>query len=346
MNILNEVVKGASRQFGREFGRAGANSILKGKNYYTVRNYSDFSGRIKPSDSEIVRAVKDINKINFVVTNKANTSRLIELTDLASDQIIFKGVDTLNQMSDIKKLIDDYNDKFEHGSILIDDDFKDKSIDYLKEKRRDFINLLEKFNIDSKAHISRNLEIALRKKKSKKIAALLAIPCLGFQWAYLKSPLIAVLSVLLCWTIIVPLINLIFLLKILFMSQDKFDMEFNPEFSFYSKFNITDVTAELDTNEDWCPPKTYEEETIIKNTDEWVDRDELFYEAAKLVVEKGSGSPSDIQLNFKIGYHRSGKIINQLEEANILENSIGSKIKKALIKNVKDLDMLIENEKK
>lgn len=42
MNILNEVVKGASRQFGREFGRAGANAILKGKNYYTVRNDSDF----------------------------------------------------------------------------------------------------------------------------------------------------------------------------------------------------------------------------------------------------------------------------------------------------------------
>ena len=27
MNILNEVVKGASRQFGREFGRAGANAV-------------------------------------------------------------------------------------------------------------------------------------------------------------------------------------------------------------------------------------------------------------------------------------------------------------------------------
>ena len=43
MNILNEVAKGASRQFGREFGRAGANAILKRKNYYIVRNDSDFS---------------------------------------------------------------------------------------------------------------------------------------------------------------------------------------------------------------------------------------------------------------------------------------------------------------
>ena len=37
MNILNDIVSGASRQFGREFGRAGANVILKGANSYTVR---------------------------------------------------------------------------------------------------------------------------------------------------------------------------------------------------------------------------------------------------------------------------------------------------------------------
>jgi TM2 domain-containing membrane protein YozV len=236
MNIFNDIIRGASTQFGREFGRAGANAILKGKNYYTVNSSSDYSGRIKPSDSIIITAIKEINKIKFVTTDKANTSRLIELTDLASDQIIFKGVDTLNQISDIKQLINDYNDKFEHGSILVSDDFKDKSLDFLKEKRQEFINLLEKFNTDSKAHIKKNLELELRKKKSKKIAALLAIPCLGFQWAYLKSPGITVLSVLLCWTIIVPVINFIFLLKVLFMSQDKFDMEFNPVFSYYNQF--------------------------------------------------------------------------------------------------------------
>ena len=238
MNILNEVVKGASRQFGREFGRAGANAILKGKNYYPVRNYSDFSGRIKPSDSELVRAVKNINKISFVSSNKANASRLIELTDLVSNQIIFEGLNTLNQLSDITKMIDDYNDKFEHGSVLIDDDFKDKSIDYLKEKREDFINLLEKFNSDAKAYIKRNLEISLRKRKSKKVALLLCFPFLGFQWFYFNDYLIGVISVLCCWTIIAPILNMIQLFMILFMKQDKFDMKFNPEYSFYSQFDF------------------------------------------------------------------------------------------------------------
>ena len=118
MNILNEIVKGASQQFGREFGRAGANAILKGKNYYSVKSVSDYSGRIKASDSEIVRAIKEILKVKFVSTNKANVSRLIDITDLIIGKLSFNGVETLNQINDINNLIEQYNDKFDHGSVL------------------------------------------------------------------------------------------------------------------------------------------------------------------------------------------------------------------------------------
>jgi phosphosulfolactate synthase (CoM biosynthesis protein A) len=133
MNILNDVISGAARQFGREFGRAGANSILKGANSYTIRGISDYSGRIKPSDSDVVKSIKEINKVNFVSTNKANVSRLIDLTDLVISNIDFKGSQTLNEINDITELINQYNDKFNRGSSLVDDDFKEKSVDYLEE---------------------------------------------------------------------------------------------------------------------------------------------------------------------------------------------------------------------
>ena len=92
MNILNEVVKGASRQFGREFGRAGANAILKGKNHYAVQGKEDYSGRINTSDSSLVKAIKEVNKIKFVTTNKANVSRLIDLTDIVLNNLSFDGI--------------------------------------------------------------------------------------------------------------------------------------------------------------------------------------------------------------------------------------------------------------
>lgn len=238
MNILNDVVSGAARQFGREFGRAGANSILKGANYYAVKGASDYSGRIKPSDSDVVKSIKEINKVKFVSTNKGNISRLIELTDLVISNIEFNGNQTLSEINDITELINQYNDKFNHGSALVDDDYKEKSVDYLEERRNEFVSLMAKFNNDIKYHIEQNLEIAKSKRKSKNTAVLLAIPLLGLQWAYLKSPGYTVLSILLCWTIIVPVINLISLLKLLLMKEDKFDQVFNPEYVYFSQFNI------------------------------------------------------------------------------------------------------------
>ena len=238
MNILNDVVSGAARQFGREFGRAGANSILKGANYYAVKGASDYSGRIKPSDSDVVKSIKEINKVKFVSTNKGTISRLIELTDLVISNIEFNGNQTLGEINDITELINQYNDKFNHGSALVDDDYKEKSVDYLEERRNEFVSLMAKFNNDIKYHIEQDLEIAKSKRKSKNTAVLLAIPLLGLQWAYLKSPGYTVLSILLCWTIIVPVINLISLLKLLLMKEDKFDQVFNPEYVYFSQFNI------------------------------------------------------------------------------------------------------------
>tara|TARA_Y100000385_G_scaffold281591_1_gene334648 strand:+ start:254 stop:988 length:735 start_codon:yes stop_codon:yes gene_type:complete len=243
MNILSEVVKGASQQFGREFGRAGANAILKGKNYYTVNHSSDYSGRIKPSDSQIIRSIKEILKVKFVTTNKANISRLIDLTDIATGALSFNGVSTLNEIQDIKNLIEQYNDKFEHGSILVDDDFSDKSVDFLKEKRDEFVNLLEQFNTDIKSFVKTNLDSANSKKKIKKTAILLSCPflitgCFGFHKFYLRQPGYGVLYVLLSLFVISGLLALINFIQLISMSENKFNAKYNPEFTYYSQFKF------------------------------------------------------------------------------------------------------------
>lgn len=243
MNILNEVVKGASQQFGREFGRAGANAILKGKNYYSVKSVSDYSERIKPSDSQIVRSIKEILKLKFVTTNKANISRLIDLTDIATGALSFNGVSTLNEIQDIKNLIEQYNVKFEHGSVLVDDDFNDKSVEFLKEKREAFVNSLNQFNTDIKDFVRKNLELAIKKKKIKKTAILLSCPfliigCFGFHKFYLRQVGYGILYILLSLVGISGLLALINFFQLILMSQDKFDVKYNPEFSYYSQFKF------------------------------------------------------------------------------------------------------------
>ncbi|MGK0308333.1 MAG: TM2 domain-containing membrane protein YozV [Urechidicola sp.] len=242
MNILNDIVSGASRQFGREFGRAGANVILKGANSYTVRGISDYSGRIKPSDSQVIKTIKQIQKIKFVSTNKANASRLIELTDLMLTNISFNGNETLNQLTDLNELVNQYNNKFDHGSSLIDNDFKDKSIVYLEGKRKEFVDLMDKFNNDTKIFINRNLQLAEQKRKSKKTATVLAFPFLGgigVHKFYLGQIGQGIVYLLFCFLVIPSIIALFEFISYLSMSIDKFDSKFNPEYSYYKQFKIT-----------------------------------------------------------------------------------------------------------
>jgi TM2 domain-containing membrane protein YozV len=250
MNILNDIVSGASRQFGREFGRAGANALLRGSNSYTVRSVTDYSGRIKPSDSQIIKAIKKIQNIKFVSTNKANASRLIELTDLMFSNMSFDGNESLNELTDLKELVNQYNNKFEHGSLLIDDDFKDKSIDYLEDKRRDFLILMDNFNKDLANFVDINLESAKQNRKSKKTALILAFPLLGLfgiHKFYLRKTgqgmiyliFSFIISPIMISLLIIPaIISLFEFISYLPMSTEQFDLKFNPEFSYYNQFNV------------------------------------------------------------------------------------------------------------
>jgi|TARA_B110000879_G_scaffold112055_1_gene149761 hypothetical protein len=45
-------------------------------------------------------------------------------------------------------LVQKFNEKFEHGRVLIDDDYKDKSLDFLQEKRQELVTVLNQFNTD------------------------------------------------------------------------------------------------------------------------------------------------------------------------------------------------------
>ena len=64
-----------------------------------------------------------------------------------------------------------------------------------------------------------------------------------------------------------------------------------------------------------------------KKIDKW---DELFEEAARMVVRHQQGSTSLIQRKFSIGYNRAGRIMDQLEAANIVGAHEGSKARQVL----------------
>lgn len=54
-----------------------------------------------------------------------------------------------------------------------------------------------------------------------------------------------------------------------------------------------------------------------------LDRDPLFEEAKQLIIKDGYISQAQLQIHFIIGYNRSGRITDQLEEAGIISEFLG-----------------------
>ena len=73
------------------------------------------------------------------------------------------------------------------------------------------------------------------------------------------------------------------------------------------------------------------------------DRDELFRNAAEVIVTAQQGSASLLQRKLKLGYNRAGRIIDQMEAAGVVGPFEGSKARQVLITDLAALDRLLND---
>ena len=79
----------------------------------------------------------------------------------------------------------------------------------------------------------------------------------------------------------------------------------------------------------------------VKETES--DRDQLFAEAGRFVIEKEKGSIGMLQRNFKIGFNRAGRIMDQLADAGVVGPEIGTKPRKIIMTTEEFEDFLKNN---
>jgi DNA segregation ATPase FtsK/SpoIIIE, S-DNA-T family len=93
----------------------------------------------------------------------------------------------------------------------------------------------------------------------------------------------------------------------------------------------------------WMLPEYVDENGTSSSKDfDADDRDPLFEEAARLIVMHQQGSTSLIQRKLKLGYNRAGRIIDQLEAANIVGPFEGSKAREVLFPDEYSLEQFLE----
>ncbi|MCK5838753.1 MAG: DNA translocase FtsK, partial [Bacteroidales bacterium] len=79
-------------------------------------------------------------------------------------------------------------------------------------------------------------------------------------------------------------------------------------------------------------PEYLDEEDETNKEFDSTERDELFEDAARMVVQHQHGSTSLLQRKLKLGYNRAGRIIDQLEAVGIVGHFEGSKAREVKVK--------------
>jgi S-DNA-T family DNA segregation ATPase FtsK/SpoIIIE len=90
-------------------------------------------------------------------------------------------------------------------------------------------------------------------------------------------------------------------------------------------------------------PEYIDEEGAAREEFDPNQRDELFEEAALIIVQHQQGSTSLLQRKLKLGYNRAGRIIDQLEAAGIVGPFEGSKAREVLITNEMALEQFLKD---
>ncbi len=107
---------------------------------------------------------------------------------------------------------------------------------------------------------------------------------------------------------------------------------------------ITDFVSEQQSfNSAFLLPEVKEEDESGFGDMDNGKRDELFEDAARLVVQHQQGSTSLIQRKFSIGYNRAGRIIDQLEAAGIVGPYEGSKARQVKFQDEYSLEQYLND---
>jgi S-DNA-T family DNA segregation ATPase FtsK/SpoIIIE len=84
-------------------------------------------------------------------------------------------------------------------------------------------------------------------------------------------------------------------------------------------------------------PEYIDEKELEGKEFDAADRDPLFNDAARLIVQNQVGSTSLLQRRMKLGYNRAGRLMDQLESAGVVGPNQGSKARDVLIKTESEL---------
>src|SRR6188472_3356451 len=108
--------------------------------------------------------------------------------------------------------------------------------------------------------------------------------------------------------------------------------------------NVTDfIGGQRGYTQAFLLPEYVDEKDLEGKDFDASDKDPLFEDAAKLIVQNQVGSTSLLQRRMKLGYNRAGRLMDQLEAAGVVGANQGSKAREVLIKTESELQEYLQS---
>ena len=104
-------------------------------------------------------------------------------------------------------------------------------------------------------------------------------------------------------------------------------------------YNVT----QAEINRKTTPLSDNDEDYYGPSKADLTNKDELFADCARIVVQMQLGSSSNIQRRFNLGYNRAGRIMDQLEAASIVGPAVGSKPREVYFKTEPELEQFLRS---
>jgi S-DNA-T family DNA segregation ATPase FtsK/SpoIIIE len=108
---------------------------------------------------------------------------------------------------------------------------------------------------------------------------------------------------------------------------------------------IESISSQRGYPEPYYLPEYHDDDTPIEGAKglKYSELDDMFEDAARVIVANQLGSTSMIQRRLKLGYNRAGRIMDQLEAVGIVGPNEGSKPREVLILNEMELDTYLDD---
>ncbi|MBD0333674.1 MAG: DNA translocase FtsK, partial [Chitinophagaceae bacterium] len=106
---------------------------------------------------------------------------------------------------------------------------------------------------------------------------------------------------------------------------------------------VEHIAAQRGYPQPFMLPEYVDEKELEGREFDAADRDPLFEDAARLIVQNQIGSTSLLQRRMKLGYNRAGRLMDQLEAAGVVGPNQGSKAREVLMKTEAELQGYLQN---